>query len=57
LENEEDIDKAIINPFVVEGKVLSSTVAATGGLKGDILKTADLVGGFGKVIDRGNVFF
>jgi len=43
------------NPFRHNGKVLVSKVAAEWqGLKGNILKTVNLIGGFSKVVERGD---
>jgi len=42
------------NPFTLDGKVLLSKVAGTGNLKEVILKAVDLIGGFNKVIDKGD---
>ena len=43
------------NPFRHNGKVLVSKVAADWqGLKGNILKAVDLIGGFSKVVERGD---
>lgn len=44
------------NPFRKDGKVLVSKVTSADGqgLKGNILKAVDLIGGFSKVVERGN---
>ncbi|MDH5793602.1 MAG: DUF362 domain-containing protein [Candidatus Bathyarchaeota archaeon] len=43
------------NPFKREGKVLVSKVASNGqDLKGKILKAVDLIGGFSKVVEKGD---
>jgi uncharacterized protein (DUF362 family) len=44
------------NPFRKDGKVLVSKVTSAygQGLKGNILKAVDLIGGFSKVVERGN---
>jgi uncharacterized protein (DUF362 family) len=50
----EGIGKITSNPFVKEGKVLLSKIATTGDLGTDILKAVDLIGGFNRVIDKGD---
>ena len=50
----ESIGKTVSNPFVEDGKVLLSKVAATGDLRVDILRAVNLIGGFNKVIDKGD---
>jgi len=44
------------NPFRKDGKVLVSKVTSADGqgLKGNILKTVDLIGGFSKVVEKGD---
>ena len=51
---DEGIGKIMSNPFRKDGKVLLSKVATTGDLKADILKAVNLIGGFNKVIDKGD---
>jgi uncharacterized protein (DUF362 family) len=48
------IGKFTSNSFVREGKVLLSKVVATGDLKVDILKAVTAIGGFDKIIDKGD---
>jgi uncharacterized protein (DUF362 family) len=50
----EGIGKITSNPFTRDGKVLLSKVATTGDLRKDILKAANAIGGFSKVIDKGD---
>ena len=50
----ESVAKTISNPFVENGKVLVSKIATTGNLRADILTAVDLIGGFNKVIDKGD---
>jgi len=50
----EGIGKSGGDAFVKEGKVLVSKIASTGDLRTDILKSVDLIGGFSKVIDKGD---
>ena len=50
----EGIGKVTSNPFAADGKVLLSKVVATGNLKEDIFKAVDLIGGFKKIIDKGD---
>jgi uncharacterized protein (DUF362 family) len=51
---DEGIGKIMSNPFRRDGRVLLSKVATTGDLKADILKAVNLIGGFNKVIDKGD---
>ena len=51
----EGIGKTVSNPFVREGKVLVSKITTTQDLRADILKAVDLIGGFNKVIDEGDI--
>jgi uncharacterized protein (DUF362 family) len=51
---DEGIGKIMSNPFRRDAKVLLSKVATTGDLKADILKAVNLIGGFNKVIDKGD---
>lgn len=48
------IGKIMENPFKENGKVLISKIAAQGNLRERILKAVDLIGGFSKVIDKGD---
>lgn len=48
------IGKARANPFVRNGKVLVSKVSAVINVKENITKAVDLIGGFGKVIEKGD---
>jgi uncharacterized protein (DUF362 family) len=50
----EGIGRIMSNPFTREGKALLSKIAATGDLKADILKAVDVIGGFEKVINKGD---
>ena len=43
-----------INPFAENGKALVSKTTVLGNLKESILRSVDLVGGFGKVIENGD---
>jgi uncharacterized protein (DUF362 family) len=49
-----EIGKITSNPFVTGGKVLVSKVAATGDVKADILKAVTAIGGFEKIIEKGD---
>jgi uncharacterized protein (DUF362 family) len=51
---DEGIGKVASNPFTMDGKVLLSKVATAGDVKTDILKAVDMIGGFNKVIDKGD---
>ena len=48
------IGKATSNPFKRDGRVLISKMTTTGDLKNDILKAVDIIGGFNKVINKGD---
>ncbi len=48
------IGKPHANPYQSEGKILVSKITSTGDLKGNILKAVDLIGGFGKTIEKGD---
>ena len=48
------IGKNINNPFVREGKALVSKIVTTENLGTDILRAVDLIGGFNKVIEKGD---
>jgi uncharacterized protein (DUF362 family) len=50
----EGIGKIASNPFMNDGKVLLSKIATTTNLKTDILKAVNLIGGFDKVINKGD---
>jgi uncharacterized protein (DUF362 family) len=50
----EGVGKVTSNPFTMDGKVLLSKVATAGDVKSDILKAVDTIGGFNKVIDKGD---
>ena len=54
--SEVEIGRVRENPFKHGGKVLVSKVAVADerDLKGNILKTVDLLGGFGKVVEKGD---
>jgi uncharacterized protein (DUF362 family) len=55
LSAEAGIGRVRENPFKREGKVLVSKVASNGqDLKGKILKAVDLIGGFSKVVEKGD---
>jgi uncharacterized protein (DUF362 family) len=54
MSDEEGIGRATGNAFVRDGKVLLSKVATTENLKSDVLKAVDLIGGFGKIISKGD---
>ena len=53
-ENAERIGKAKVNPYKKDGKALVSKVAETQNTKEDILKAANLIGGFDKAIQKGD---
>jgi len=48
------VGEAVLNAYRRDGKVLVSKVEANGDLKRNILKAVNLMGGFGKVIEKGN---
>jgi uncharacterized protein (DUF362 family) len=51
---EESIGKFKINPYKENGKVLISKTESKANLKESILKAVDLIGGFGKVVEKGD---
>jgi uncharacterized protein (DUF362 family) len=51
---DQGIGKVTSNPFMKDDKVLLSKIATTGNLKTDILRAVDLIGGFNKVISKGD---
>jgi uncharacterized protein (DUF362 family) len=51
---DQGIGKVTSNPFTRDDKVLISKTATTGNLKADILKAVDLIGGFNKIINKGD---
>ncbi len=48
------IGKFKINPYVKDGKILISNVSDAGNVKENILKAVNLIGGFSKVIEKGD---
>jgi uncharacterized protein (DUF362 family) len=50
----EGIGKVMVNPFQRDGKVLLSKVESTSNLKDNILDAVNLIGGFEKVVERGD---
>ena len=54
MSQEGGIGKIASNAFVREGKVLVSKIAVTEDLKEDILRAIEMIGGFNKVIDKGD---
>jgi hypothetical protein len=50
----QEMGKITTNPFVTEGKALVSKVVTTGDVKADILKAVSAIGGFEKIIDKGD---
>jgi uncharacterized protein (DUF362 family) len=50
----EGIGKMLSNQFERDGKALLSKVATTGDLRSDILKAVNLIGGFKKIIEKGD---
>lgn len=48
------IGKAKANAFVENGKALISKIKATNDVKGDILRSVNLIGGFEKAIEKGD---
>jgi uncharacterized protein (DUF362 family) len=50
----EGVGKISGNPFTKDGRVLLSKIATTGNLKIDIRRAVDLIGGFSKVINKGD---
>jgi uncharacterized protein (DUF362 family) len=51
---EQGIGRAIANPYKEGDLVLVSKVPTSGSLKEDILRSVDLIGGFDKVIEKGD---
>ena len=49
-----EIGKVRPNPFIKDGKVLVSKAAVSDDLKHDVLRAVDLIGGFGKVVEKGD---
>ena len=54
MSSNEGIGRITGNPFTKDGKVLLSNIAASGELKKDILKAVNLIGGFDKVLNKGD---
>jgi uncharacterized protein (DUF362 family) len=54
LQPEEGIGQREANPFIKDGKALVSKTISTGDIKECILRTVDLIGGFGKVVEKGD---
>lgn len=50
---EKGIGKLTVNPYKEDGKVLVSKVSNVEFVKGSILKAVDLIGGFDKVVEKG----
>jgi uncharacterized protein (DUF362 family) len=50
----EGIGRARANPYTRDGKALVSKVTATSDVKGSMLRAVNLIGGFGKVIEKGD---
>jgi uncharacterized protein (DUF362 family) len=50
----EGIGRATVNPFQEDGRVLISKVSSTGNLKENILESVNLIGGFSKIIEKGD---
>jgi len=48
------IGRVGVNPYVREGKALLSKVAESGNVKQDILRSVNLIGGFEKVVEKGD---
>jgi len=48
------IGTAVPNPLLENGKVLVSKVVATSKVKADILRSVDLIGGFEKIVKKGD---
>ncbi len=51
---ETSIGKSLANPYQKNGKALISKIDAAGNLKERILKSVDLIGGFGRVLEKGD---
>ncbi|HVP92520.1 MAG TPA: DUF362 domain-containing protein, partial [Acidobacteriota bacterium] len=51
---DQGIGRVTSNSFTRGDKVLISKIATTGNLKADILKAVDLIGGFSKIINKGD---
>lgn len=51
---EEGIGKIRVNPYKKDGKVLVSKVTNVHNLKEDILKSVNLIGGFDKIVEKGD---
>jgi uncharacterized protein (DUF362 family) len=54
MSSNEGIGRITGNPFTKDGKVLLSKIAVSGDLKKDILKAVNLIGGFDKVLNKGD---
>jgi uncharacterized protein (DUF362 family) len=54
MSTKQGIGKIRSNPFTKDGKVLLGKVSTTGNLKTDVLKAVNMIGGFNKVIDKGD---
>jgi uncharacterized protein (DUF362 family) len=54
MSSNEGIGRITGNPFTKDGRVLLSKIAASGDLKKDILKAVNLIGGFDKVLNKGD---
>lgn len=48
------VGKPHANPYQSEGKILVSKTTSSGDLKANILRAVDLIGGFGKTIEKGD---
>jgi uncharacterized protein (DUF362 family) len=51
---DQGIGKVTSNPFTRDGKVLISKITTTENPKANILKAVDLIGGFNKIINKGD---
>jgi len=51
---EEGIGRVRVDPFKKDGKVLVSRVKTVCDLKEDILKSVDLIGGFNRIVEKGD---
>lgn len=51
---EDEVGKFKVNPYKKDGKVLVSKVSNFKNLKASILKAVDLIGGFDKIVEKGD---
>jgi len=52
--NTQGIGRLKVNSYQKDGKALLSKIVGTGNLKEDVLRPVDLIGGFDKIVEKGN---